>query len=358
MKKLILFILVISAIKCVAQDGAVKMNQLQISATNPYNRLAYFDPNGILHPFPNGILGQMVTMGTSTPIWTSPSVYSLPIASLTVLGGVKIGTGISIDGSGAVSPTWGTTHTTSAYGDHLHTGVYQPAGSYDNYGYWTYGANGTTYGDVSSHNIFYTSSGTGIRNTEYTSASGGGVTVNLDLGALTTISNHTASYYFPVAASNGSGATQAKVTISSIEGLIGTTTSDVSRLVKRDASGIAYAADFVGTSDKRLKQNIKPLKKLDWVDNIKFVQFESKDDKTHRERFGVLAQDVEEVNSDLVYTNEDGFKGVAYTDLIIAKLAAMEKKISELTQKVEDLEFINEGQKELLNMKKLKRHAK
>lgn len=238
------------------------------------------------------------------------------------------------------------------------SGVYSFTTPSSGYGYWTYGADGATFGDVSSHQIFYTSSGTGIRNTEYTSASGGGVTVNLDLGALTTISNHTASYYFPVAASSGSGATQAKVTIASIEGLIGTTAGTADRLVKRDGSGDAYAHNFILSSDRRLKKNIVNLSNTDWTNKIEFKQFKFKDDPKEKIQFGVIAQDIEKIAPELVSTDADGNKAVAYIDMLIAKVAEMDKQLKELQQKVEDLEFINEGQKELLNMKKSKRHAK
>ena len=73
------------------------------------------------------------------------SEYTLPTASATVLGGVKIGAGITIDGNGAIgtvasAPAWGTiTGTLSNQTDlqtalngkadtsHNHSGVYEPA---------------------------------------------------------------------------------------------------------------------------------------------------------------------------------------------------------------------------------------
>ena len=59
-------------------------------------------------------------------------------------------------------PGFGTSHATAAYGDHNHSGVYQPAGTYDYYGYWTlYLAGLTTIQLTSLNNLVY-SPGTGI----------------------------------------------------------------------------------------------------------------------------------------------------------------------------------------------------
>ena len=55
-------------------------------------------------------------------IWQRiPSAFTLPVATSTVLGGVKISTGLTIDGTGNLSVSYGTTSTTAATGDHAHT---------------------------------------------------------------------------------------------------------------------------------------------------------------------------------------------------------------------------------------------
>ena len=59
-------------------------------------------------------------------------------------------------------PGFGTSHATSAYGDHNHSGVYQPAGTYDYYGYWTlYISGGNTIQLTSLNNLVF-SPGTGM----------------------------------------------------------------------------------------------------------------------------------------------------------------------------------------------------
>ena len=90
--------------------------------------------------------------------------------------------------------------------------------------------------------------------------------------------------------------------------------------------------NFILSSDKRLKQGIRTLTNTDWVERIKFVRYEMKSNP-EIERYGVIAQDVEEVNKYLVYTDENGVKSVSYIDLLIAKIANLEKRISELETK-------------------------
>jgi len=340
-KSIILFVFLALTVFCKAQDGGYRANKLQITATNTYFRLAIVDPLGVILPFPNGTTGQVLTMGTNTPTWGGSSGYILPIASSSVLGGVKIGTGISIDGSGVIVPTWGTSHTTSAYGDHLHSGVY------DNYGSWGISDGTSSYQVYSNNSVnpnrveFY--GGTAISRVLSNAFGEYNVTYELDILSLTTNSNPTLGHFVPIESTSG---TTSRITLSAIEWVIGTTAGTADRLIKRDASGDAYAHNFILSSDRRVKQEIKPLKKLDWVNGIKFVQFESKNDSTHRKRYGVIAQDVEKINPNLVYIDEKGMKSVGYTDLIIAKLAAMEQKINDLETEVKYLH------------KKVKRHEK
>lgn len=111
--------------------------------------------------------------------------------------------------------------------------------------------------------------------------------------------------------------------------------------LKADLSGASFtgaisststmtATDFIlQSSDRRLKKNIRPIQ-ADWVKDVKFVQFRLKSDLNKRTRYGVIAQDLEKIAPDLVVTNKDGYKSVAYTDLLIAKIAELEKRIKQL----------------------------
>ena len=58
-----------------------------------------------------GSTGQVLTTnGSGMLSWASASTYTLPTANSSTLGGIKIGTGLSIDGSGVVSASAGATN--------------------------------------------------------------------------------------------------------------------------------------------------------------------------------------------------------------------------------------------------------
>ena len=95
------------------------------------------------------------------------------------------------------------------------------------------------------------------------------------------------------------------------------------------------ATNFVLSSDKRLKSNIRNLYDLKWTDNINFKSFVFKNDPTYRKRYGVIAQELEQIAPELVYTDDNGLKAVAYTDLLVAKIARQDQQIEQLQKDVE-----------------------
>lgn len=86
------------------------------------------------------------------------------------------------------------------------------------------------------------------------------------------------------------------------------------------------ADNFILSSDSRLKTNIKPLEKSM---NFDFVEFELKKNEGEK-RYGVIAQEVEENHPELVFTDEEGMKQVKYIDLLVAKVAELEKRLAVL----------------------------
>ena len=87
------------------------------------------------------------------------------------------------------------------------------------------------------------------------------------------------------------------------------------------------ATNFILSSDERLKENIEKVRdngvEVDWK------TFELKADKGQK-RYGVIAQELEKTNPEFVREGADGFKSVAYIDLLIAKIAELEARLEKL----------------------------
>ena len=90
------------------------------------------------------------------------------------------------------------------------------------------------------------------------------------------------------------------------------------------SSAAVTATNFILSSDKRLKENIKDLKPKHL--DIKWKSFELKSEpKVYRA--GVIAQELEETNPEFVREDKDGLKSVAYIDLLISKIAELEARL-------------------------------
>lgn len=100
------------------------------------------------------------------------------------------------------------------------------------------------------------------------------------------------------------------------------------------ATGTMTASAFYESSDRSLKTNIQPISDT-------FRTFERKD-AIGKIRYGVIAQEVEKTNPELVNTDADGIKSVNYTDLYALKFAEQENKLQEQGEKIERLEALVE----------------
>ena len=107
------------------------------------------------------------------------------------------------------------------------------------------------------------------------------------------------------------------------------------------STGTFTGTNFILSSDKRLKERIHKMESLNWVDEIEFKNFEFRGDISDRLRYGVIAQEVQKINPDLVFTDENGNKSVGYIDLLIAKVARQDELINKLIERIEKLENEN-----------------
>jgi len=124
---------------------------------------------------------------------------------------------------------------------------------------------------------------------------GGGVTIADD-----TTTNSSA--YYPMLAT---------VTTGSLS------TSNVSstKLTFNPSTGLLTSTDYNSSSDKRLKKSIKTVgSALEKVEALRGVTFTWKDSNTPA--IGMIAQEVQEVLPEVVTTDDDGYLGIKYTNVI------------------------------------------
>jgi len=103
-------------------------------------------------------------------------------------------------------------------------------------------------------------------------------------------------------------------------------------------SGTVYAAGFQISSDARLKENVETLNSaVDTVQQLRGVSYI----KNGKPEIGLIAQEVEQVMPFLVGETEDGYKSVAYANmvgLLVEAIKEQNKTIKELTTRLEKLE--------------------
>lgn len=120
-----------------------------------------------------------------------------------------------------------------------------------------------------------------------------------------------------------------------------TLTGTGNRAVYTDPTGVLTTS----TSDIRLKENVKPLlNSLSKVTELQGVMYNWKSDSAHTNFVGFIAQEVEEVIPELVFTNPtDGYKGVNYAEMTAILVEAMkeqQKQIEALKAELEELKAI------------------
>lgn len=96
------------------------------------------------------------------------------------------------------------------------------------------------------------------------------------------------------------------------------------------------------SSDRRLKKDIRPLENvLSKTLDLEGVSYHLKDpERSERKHIGVIAQDVEEIYPEFVYTDKNGMKAVNYaqmTAVLIEAIKELNVKIVSLEQENKDL---------------------
>lgn len=169
------------------------------------------------------------------------------------------------------------------------------------------------------------------------SVSSGKIPTNPNTDTITKVQVSSSNTYLSISESPTSFTSNSTntYTISANAATSGSTAASYSgKLAAYNSSGNLNAMAFYANSDRSLKKNITDLTKydLDKVSELPIVEFDWKSDGRHS--VGVIAQDIEEVIPEAVSTSDSGLKSVNYTTFLLLKVAALEKELKELKNKL------------------------
>lgn len=101
----------------------------------------------------------------------------------------------------------------------------------------------------------------------------------------------------------------------------------VSGDITTQSGSISSTGGFFDISDARVKTNVKEIDASD-ADKVKLVEFDRTDKEHHG--YGVIAQELEKVYPEMVNTDDEGFKSVNYNELAMVKIKYLEDKVARL----------------------------
>jgi hypothetical protein len=284
----------------------------------------------------------IASTGERLLLQTAPSPYSYSKIQATSGGGTMISAALALQpdggnvGIGTTSPdsklhvdgNGNSIYAIFSRADtkwmYLHSGSVDPAIGWDTAGDLRFGTSTSNVGGGFSEKMRIDSSGkVGIGTTSPAQK----LTIN---SGRMLVTNSTTPIYIKVNSSYKSWVHH----ISSDDGYIfapstadGGEAWDWANSTKLGANGVVTAKNFVLSSDERFKDNVKDIK--DNEIKVAFKSFEIKSSPGEK-RYGVIAQELEKNNPELVTTDTEGFKSVKYIDLLIAKIAELEARLEKL----------------------------
>ena len=133
----------------------------------------------------------------------------------------------------------------------------------------------------------------------------------------------------PTGGSFSNAASNEKMRIKS-NGNVGIGTSTPLYLL--DAAGTIRCTSLIQTSQSDKKENIGNIdKSKPKAIPFKEYRYKSDIDSTGRKRYGVLAEDIENDYPELVYVDSNGDKAVNYIDLLVKRVAELEKELEDIS---------------------------
>jgi hypothetical protein len=113
------------------------------------------------------------------------------------------------------------------------------------------------------------------------------------------------------------------------------------------------------SSSKRYKTNIKDMEDVSWLYDLRPVNFSYKTDSLNSKQYGLIAEEVVQVNPEFVFYKDNKIEGVLYSNLITPLLKEAQKKnkeietlkaqVATLSEKVTELDQLKA---EIENLKK------
>jgi len=97
-------------------------------------------------------------------------------------------------------------------------------------------------------------------------------------------------------------------------------------------TGDVRGLSFITTSQRDQKEGITDITKTK-AKTIPFKEYTYKSsiDGSARKRYGVIAEDIENDYPELVHTGADGVKGINYIDLLVKRVAELEKELEDIS---------------------------
>lgn len=277
-----------------------------------------------------------ITTKDATALYLTPEQ---PV-TFTSSGGASAGT--TYDGSAAVTVSYATVG--AAASSHAHFAL-----TFNNGG--SGASSGTTYNGSTARTISYNtigaassghthtcsiknSSGTAVTSlthgTTYTLTAGGSSTSftlpsdnNTDTKVTQTqVSSSSYNANYPILmAANSVSTTSTQTT---------TTYKNYNKLYANPYSGQLTATTFYATSDKRLKENIKPFESKNSILDLPVVEFDFKDSGNHQ--IGCIAQDLQEICPEIVDTNDKGYLTINESKIVYLLLSEVKKLKAEVEE--------------------------
>ena len=101
------------------------------------------------------------------------------------------------------------------------------------------------------------------------------------------------------------------------------------------STGVLSSTTVTGSSDERLKTNIETIDTpLDIISQLRGVSFDRID--SGQKDYGVIAQEIEKVLPDVVYTDASGYKTVSYTSIIGILIEAIKQQQEQIDKLIKD----------------------